>query len=298
MLSIIIINYKNEKKTISFVQNELSKISLPHLIVIVNNEATTESDEILVKELHAVLITEISMTPISALIFVISQSENLGFAKGNNLGVEFVTKYFDTAHFLFTNNDIQFISEKAVESLINKLDGLDDDIALIGPRVIGLDGKNQSPEPYVSFWNQYIWMYWLTPFISKKKKKKIFKLDYSENAIEGCHYKITGSFFIIKAIDFLNCKMMDPNTFLYGEEVILSERLKEIGKKAYYFPEVTILHEYSQTISTYLDRKKRISLQFESECYYYSTYRKVSQISIFIGKFSVNYYLKLKRIKS
>jgi len=287
MLSIIITNYKNEKKTISFVQDELSKISLPHLIVIVNNEATTESDEILVKELQAVLITEISKTPKSALIFVISQSENLGFAKGNNLGAEFVTKYFDITHFLFTNNDIQFISKKVVESLINKLGCLDDDIALIGPRVLGLDGKNQSPEPYVSFWNQYIWMYWLTPFISKKKKNKIFKLDYSENAIEGCHYKIMGSFFIIKAIDFLNCKMMDPNTFLYGEEMILSERLKEIGKKVYYFPEVTILHEHSQTISIYIDRKKRYLLQFESLCYYYSTYKKVSQISIYIGKFSV-----------
>lgn len=298
MLSIIIINYKNEEKTITYVNEELVKVTTPHIIVIVNNSATIESNQNLVKNLNAVLVTDISVVrKCENNCYIISQIDNLGFAKGNNLAASFSMKHFDITYFLFTNNDIHFVDTDVVEKLIVRINTLPD-IALIGPKVIGIDGRYQSPEPYTSFWNRYVWMYWLTPFISKKKKKKIFKLDYSENAIEGCHYKITGSFFIIKAIDFLNCKMMDPNTFLYGEEVILSERLKEIGKKAYYFPEVTILHEYSQTISTYLDRKNRISLQFESECYYYSTYKKVSQISIFIGKFSVNCYLKLKRIKS
>lgn len=296
MLSIIIINYKNEKKTISFVQNELSKISLPHIIIIVNNEATTESDEILVKELQAVLISEISKTPISALIFVISQSENLGFAKGNNLGVEFVTKHFEITHFLFTNNDILFISENVVESLFNKLGCLDDNIALIGPKVIGLDGENQSPESYIPFWNRYIWMYWMTPFLSSSKKKKLFKLDDTQTAKEGVYYKVMGSFFIVKRADFVKCGMMDPNTFLFGEEIILSERLKAIGKKIYFFPEVTVLHEHGHTTSNYLSAKNKILTQFSSECYYYTVYRKVSHFSILIGKLSLRCYLKLKKI--
>lgn len=296
MLAIIIVNFKNESKTISYIQNEIVKIDLPNIVVIVNNSATSESDSILTKGLQSELIIDITKTPSKNSRFVVSHPENLGYAKGNNLGVAFAIKHFDITHILITNNDIRFISNNAVKSLINKLSSLNDDIALIGPRVIGLDGKDQSPEPYYSFWSRYVWMFWLTPFLSSNKKIKLFKLNYSQLATEGVHYKVMGSFFIVKKTDFVSCGMMDANTFLFSEEVILSEKLNMIGKKVYYYPEVVILHEHSQTISSHLNTKKKILSQFSSECYYYRTYRKVSKLSILIGKFSILCYLKLKKI--
>ena len=207
------------------------------------------------------------------------------------MGVEFATKHFDINYILFTNNDIRFLNCNVIEALISKLDSLNNEIALIGPRVIGLDGKNQSPEPYYPFWNRYVWMYWLTPFLSSSRKGKFFKLDYSQTAKEGIHYKIMGSFFIVKKIDFLSCGMLDPNTFLFSEEVILTERLNSIGRKVYYYPDVAVLHEHGMTISNHLDKKKKLLTQFISESYYYSCYKNVSELSIFIGRLSVNLYL-------
>ena len=295
MLAIIIVNFKNEDKTISYIQNEIVKVDVPNIVVIVNNSATSESDNTLTTGLQSELVIDITKNPAKNSRFVVSHPENLGYAKGNNLGVEFAIKHFDITHILITNNDIRFISNNVVKSLINKLDSLNN-IAIIGPKVIGLDGKNQSPEPYVPFWNRYIWMYWITPFLPSNKKVKLFKLDYSQLATEGVHYKVMGSFFIIKKSDFVSCGMMDTNTFLYGEEVILSERLNAIGKKVYYFPDVTVLHEHGQTISNHLDAKRRKLNQFLSESYYYSTYRKVSNLSILIGKFSLNCYIKMKKV--
>ena len=298
MLGIIIVNYKNEKKTISFVRNVLSFVNLPSIVIIVNNEASSESNKILVSELEGELITDISKTPNSQSLYVISNPENLGFAKGNNIGVEFAIKYFDISHILFTNNDILFINENIVESLIIKLESLGDKIALIGPRVLGLDGRNQSPEPYISFWNRYFWMYWITPFLSTKKKCRLFKLDYSNNAIEGIHYKISGSFFLVKSKDYIACGMMDSNTFLYGEELILSERLKNIDKFCYFYPTVSILHEHCQTTNSYLSNDSRQTLRFKNECYYYRKYMKVSGTSIIVGRFSLKFYMFLKKISS
>lgn len=295
MLSIVIINYKDEDRTIAYVQDEISKIQCPHLTVIVNNSATVESDNCLVNKLNGMLVTDVTQKPESSKCYIISSPDNLGFAKGNNLGAEFSVTHFTISHFLFSNNDIHFIDSDVVERLLDKLDSLNT-VGMIGPKVKGLDGKNQSPEPYCSFWNRFIWMYWLTPFLSSDKKSKLFNLNYSQDAQEGEHYKVMGSFFIVVAADFINCGKMDPNTFLYAEETILTERLKAINKKVYYYPQVAVLHEHGKTINQHFKTNNSMKLQFESESYYYRTYKSVSSFSIALGYLSLILYIKLKSL--
>ena len=293
MLAIILVNYKDEVRTAVYVKEELSKISIPHYIIVVNNSSTPESDNKLNSDLNAVLTTDIQARPVVSECYIISQPENLGFAKGNNLGATFALQHFKINHFLISNNDIRFIDSNVVEKLVERLDSLHN-VGLIGPKVVGLDGRKQSPEPYLSIWNRYVWMHWLTPFLSTKKKAEMFKLDYSEIAEEGVHYKIMGSFFIVKAADFQGCGLMDPNTFLYSEELILSERLKSIGKYNYYFPQVAVLHEHGQTINQHINHRKSTILKFKSESYYYHKYRGTSMLSIYFAGLFFNLFLYLK----
>ena len=293
MLAIILVNYKDEVRTAVYVKEELSKISIPHYIIVVNNSSTPESDNKLTSDLNAVLTTDIQARPVVSECYIISQPENLGFAKGNNLGATFALQHFKINHFLISNNDIRFIDSNVVEKLVERLDSLHN-VGLIGPKVVGLDGRKQSPEPYLSIWNRYVWMHWLTPFLSTKKKAEMFKLDYSEIAEEGVHYKIMGSFFIVKAADFQECGLMDPNTFLYSEELILSERLKSIGKYNYYFPQVAVLHEHGQTINQHINHRKSTILKFKSESYYYHKYRGTSTLSIYFAGLFFNLFLFLK----
>jgi GT2 family glycosyltransferase len=295
MLSIIIVNYKNEEKTISFVKNELSKVSIPHIIVIVNNEAYQSSNNKLVSELDAELITTIdTFIKSEKKCFVIAHPQNLGFARGNNLGVLFSMNHFNIDFLLFTNNDIRIIDGDVVEQLIMKIKRLND-VAVIGPKVIGTNKELQSPEPYITFWNRYFWMYWATPFLSKRIKTKIFKLNYSKKAQEGYHYKVMGSFFLANSGDFVKCEMMDPETFLYSEEVILSERLKNINKLVYYYPDVAVFHEHSASISQYYTSKSKVLMQYESDSYYYSRYKGISSFSIFLGRLSVLLHLYIMK---
>jgi GT2 family glycosyltransferase len=66
--------------------------------------------------------------------------------------------------------------------------------------------------------------------------------------------------------------MMDPETFLYSEEAILSERMKLIGKRIYYYPSVAVLHEHGNTTKKLFDKFKVRQLKFESDSYYYRKY--------------------------
>lgn len=281
MLSVIVINFRMEDLTVRFVSEELSKIKIPYKTVIVNNAANDESNAALCSSLSAELVCDDSECDLSRDCFVLSSGENLGFAKGNNLGAEF-SRRFDPEFILFANNDIVFQDEDVVERLMEKLAAVQD-AGVIGPRVVGIDGALQSPHPFRSFWDKEVWMYWSSLFWSKEKKIKEFSLDYSEKASEGFHYYVMGSFLLVRAEDFYACGMFDPHTFLYAEEPILSERMAAVGKGVYYLPSVTVIHAHGATTAT-LPNGKRRDWQFESNMYYYRTYCHTGPFLLMLGR--------------
>lgn len=295
LLAVIVINYRMEELTIKMVQQELSKIVIPHKTIVVNNDATDTSNNLLTRELNAQLILnpEEQIADMDKDAFIISSKENLGFARGNNLGVMFCKKMFAPDYLLFTNNDIQFSDADVVERLINKMQSLPN-VGVIGPRVVGLDNKEQSPHPYLSFWDRMIWMYWSTFFYSKKKKRHRFLLDYSQNAEEGFHYYVMGSFFMVRASDFYQCGMMDPKTFMYAEELILSERMKSIGRGVYYYPQVCVIHAHGATTSKFARGKSR-DWKFDSLLYYYKNYLHVGWSMLQLGRLT-HWLMKHKHI--
>ena len=278
ILSVIIVNYKNEDMTVSFVLDELSKIAVSHNVVIVNNAATCETDQVLSSKLKAEIVYEHrEIKNRNSGVYVLHNDDNPGFAKANNDAVEFVRKNFNPNYLLFTNNDIKFIDTNVVEALINKISVLPT-TGIIGPKVIGLDGKLQSPEPFETFYKRMIKPY-LDPFFSWLPSCKS-KSNYSDNAKEGVHYRVMGSFFLCNSSDYYDCGMMDPNTFLYFEECILSERRKKIGKNVYYYPCVQVLHAHNQTIGKFTSFKKQRDYMFESGAYYFKNYKNVSSFYI------------------
>lgn len=280
MLAITTINYKDEERTIQFVKEEVPKITTPHAVIIVNNGSTAESSHKLRSALPSCIILD--------------SPENIGFAKGNNLGAEYAREHIfnsltEENYFLFTNSDIKFKDSNVVEVLIDKISSLPD-ASVIGPKIIGIDGRPQSPFPFQKFMDRHFWIYWGNLFMSKKRKAERLGLDYSEHAQEGYHYWVSGSFFLIKAKDFFACGEMDPATFLYCEEPILSERLKKIGKKEYYFPAVSVIHEHGATTTKTHSRQNLRKYTIQSEFYYYKTYIGTPQWQINLARFT--YWLK------
>ena len=281
MVAIVVVNYKTDELTISYVMTELSKVFVSHKTVVVNNAATEESNARLCSGLGAKLVKDLSEDA-QGDVFVLPSPDNLGYAKGNNLGAEFCMKHFCPDFILFSNNDIQFQDDDVVERLVEKMNEIPE-AGAIGPKVVGLDGKLQSPYPYKSFWAREVWMYWSSLFYSKEKKASKFQLDYQQNAKEGFHYYVMGSFILVRASDFAACGMFDQNTFLYAEEPILSERMAAIHRKMYYYPEVSVLHAHGVTTSRTAAKKSR-DWQFESDLYYYRKYRNVSRPMVCLGR--------------
>ena len=143
MLVIVIVSYKNNRRTIQYVREELSKIVLPHRIVIVNNGSTIEESRELSNELGAELLSVQDVPSVANRIFVINNPQNSGFSIGNNIGARMAMDYLDADYILFSNNDLRFLDTDVVERLQQTLKE-HPEIGIIGPRIVGLDGSPKS----------------------------------------------------------------------------------------------------------------------------------------------------------
>ena len=256
MIGIVIVSFRSDDRTVTFVREELSRIRIPYRLVVVDNGGDKDSN--LQNRLPDATVL---------------RAGNKGYAAGCNLGARWLREHVDPDAILFSNNDIRFQSDDVVDTLYQEL-FRHDDVGAIGPCIVGKDGRRQSPEPYQGLWNRYVWMYLLTPFLSLERKVEKFRLDYSEKASEGYHYKLMGSFLMVRADAFFEAGCFDENTFLYAEEPILSERLSAIGKRCWFCPAVTVVHEHGAVIGASYKRKEMDRMQFRSMAYYYRRYRK------------------------
>lgn len=264
-LSVIVVNYNNPDRTIRFIREECPKIKMEHSVIVVDNGSSP------------VTVAKLQME-LSDAATVISNPENEGFARANNRGAQYAIEHLSPAFLLFVNNDIVFSSADVVDVLAAKLESLPD-AGMIGPKVVGLDGRLQSPEPFMTFSQRNILPYW------GKFLKRDY--DYAERAQAGFHYRLMGSFMLMRAADFEACGGMDSATFLYAEEAILSERLRKIGKGVWYEPSVSVLHEHGVTTSKAFSRQRIRRMKLESEIYYYKTYRKVSFVEIAVARLTL-----------
>lgn len=260
MLGIVIVSYRSDEQTIRFVREEMSRIRVPHRIVVVDNGVGAGQVSPMAKLLTGVAVIS---------------TDNNGYAAGNNAGATWLLQQGPVSAFLFTNTDLVLASDDVVDKLYGRLMELYD-VGAIGPEVVGLDGCRQSPRGYLGLWDRYVWMYLSTPFLSPERKNRRFLLDYAERAQEGPHYFLSGSFLMVKASCWEEMGHLDEETFLYAEENILFDRLQHIGKCCWFYPQVRVIHEHAKTINAAYDARKRGRMQFESMAYYYRTYRGYS----------------------
>lgn len=277
MIGIVIVSYRNIDGTVSFINDQLSKIALPWKVVVIENSTEHSVGKEIANRCGGIHLmpnsTDASLT--SHRVFVISLFNNLGFARGNNLGAEFLLSHFKCDYLLFTNDDIIIDNKNVIEIMIKSFQK-DDRIAVIGPQILGVDGIPQSPHyKVITPQRQIGWK--LLWFLRRKRKHS----DYRPISISGYCYWVSGCFFLIKTTDFLAIEGFDPRTFLYSEEVILAERLKKIGKKEYFCADTKVVHWGGCSTKNLKNKQLRCHLK-QSNNIYYLNYLKCNPIWVWL----------------
>lgn len=221
----------------------------------------------------------------SNLPTLILNSHNYGYAKGNNIGLKYVKRVGFRYAFVM-NNDV-ILTEKVSSVLIDVLEK-NPKGAVVGPKVVGPDGKSQGP-----FWKPGLFDYFLFPvfypLIYPLFKLRIFL--YNNFINNSCRkngyvqvYRLMGCFMLIDLEKIEKVGWFDENTFLYAEELILSEKLKEKGYKTFYTNSVEVFHEHEISTKNFFG-EKRLKMLIESDLYYFKTYRGYGKMRISLIKF-------------
>ena len=92
--------------------------------------------------------------------------------------------------------------------------------------------------------------------------------------------------------------MFDENTFMYAEEMILSERLKRHGYQVYFCNDIEVIHAHGDSVNKVEDRSEPVKWSHESISYYFGKYRGTSEVVLFLGRLTCNLYLFIYRLKN
>lgn len=214
-ISIIIVTYNN-KKTIKSCIDSVLKYTPGCEIIVVDN-ASKDNTVKLVKRYKQ-------------KVMVVKSNTNLGFSKGNNLGVRYTT----CEYLVFLNPDTEVEEKEAFTKMKDVLEK-NKNFGLIGPRFVYPDGSSQYTVRNM-------------PTISAAFKQYILKVKgaydfYDPNCVDLCEVEsVVGACMIIKKDIFLKVGGFDEKYFLYYEDLDLCRKIRENGLKIGYLPSVNIKH--------------------------------------------------------
>ncbi|SHI32699.1 Glycosyltransferase, GT2 family [Mesonia phycicola] len=172
---------------------------------------------------------------------LIQNKENLGFSKGNNIGVNIAK-----GKYICLLNPDTIVGENVFSCLLNFAEQ-HQDLGIVAPQLIDGTG-NFLPESKRNI---------PTPKIAFQKLLKINKNYYSKLAEEetGKVDILVGAFMLMQKSKYKAVGMLDEDYFMYGEDIDLSYKFLKAGYQNYYIGSQKVLHYKGE--STLKDKKYR-----------------------------------------
>ena len=242
-LSIIIVNYNTKDLLIQCLESLDQALSLVtcHVspeIIVVDNGSTDGSVEEVEKRYKQ------SLRPYGLEdIKILRSRQNLGFAKGNNVGIKQARGRF----ILLLNSDTVVEKNTILEML--KFMEKNPKVGAATCKVVFPDGTLDPachrgfPTPWAS----------LTYFLGLEKlfpKSRLFGQYHLGFLPMDKPHEIdspTGAFYLMKREVIDKVGLLDGDYFMYGEDLDWSYRIKQAGWKIMYYPDIKIVHFKKQS---------------------------------------------------
>jgi GT2 family glycosyltransferase len=292
-LGVVLLDYKTPERTIAFFNDTLSKIKISHASVIVNNTRSKIIHRLLVSKTGSVDANVYPKGSQKKNRFVLTTGQNEGYARGNSKGIEFLLRNYDCQYLLVLNNDLEITD---IHQILLKLIGVANerkDIGIIGPTIQNDRGIDQNPFIGLNI-GTYTLRNALNPFFMLIKiLNRKFDQPALQNAPSGYYPHVSGCFMVIRANAYVQSGGFDKNTFLYAEEAILSERMKNAGFKSFYQETPPIRHKEGLTIDLFVNTESKLTINNASIMYYFEKYTQASKTELRLCKASFWLYLRV-----
>lgn len=245
-IAFLILHYKNIKETVECIESILKNVKYKNYnIVIVDNGSNNNTGESL-KERYKNY----------EIIKVIINKENLGFAKGNNIGFCYIKNELHSDFIVMINSDIIIKQEDFCEKLIKKYN--ENQFHIAGPDIILSNGIHTNPvnvtcknledlKKMIRLKKRQIFlcrhkMEFLNIMISKIKNKL-----YRVGTVDKKYFQLHGAAIIFSPLYINMYNGLYDGTFLYFEETILRYICDRDDLKMSYLKDLQVIHKESKT---------------------------------------------------
>jgi len=252
-ISIVILNY-NDKEYLKRCLQSLEHCSKSRQVeVIVSDNASVDgSVEMVAAEFPSAR--------------VLKNTENLGFTKGNNVGIR-----ASTGRYVFLlNSDIKVL-DGCIDAMAQFLDG-HPEVGIAGPRILNRDMSHQSScRQYPTLWNNFCQAAGLAKFFRGSKffsgeHMFFFKGDrvMDVDVLVGC-------FSALRRAAIEQVGMLDENFYMYGDDLDWCRRFRHGGWRVVFNPGAQAIH-FMGTSTTRKDPVRYGLLQQQSVLRYWRKY--------------------------
>jgi N-acetylglucosaminyl-diphospho-decaprenol L-rhamnosyltransferase len=167
---------------------------------------------------------------------LLAQSENVGFPRGNNIGL----KAASGRHVLLLNPDTEIIGD-ALATMVNYLDE-HADVGIVGPNTLNSDGTTQSskrrfPTLIVGFFEST----WLQNYAPKTLMDRYYAADVADGEISDVDW-VQGSALMARREVYEQIGGLDEGFFMFSEELDWCKRAKKAGWRVVYIGTAQITH--------------------------------------------------------
>ncbi|MEO8234470.1 MAG: glycosyltransferase family 2 protein [Flavobacterium sp.] len=273
-LSIIILNYNVRyflEQCVLSVQNAIEGIDAE--IIVIDNNSSDDSCKMMKQRFPNVKL--------------ISNEENLGFPKGNNIGVAQAK-----GEYICILNPDTVVAEDTFTKILAFAER-QKNLGIVGCKLIdGIgnflpESKRGVPTPFVAF----------TKIFGLYKFSKHFGKYYAQHLHENETGKVdilVGAFMVMKRELYLEVGGFDENCFMYSDDIDLSYMVLQKGKSNYYFHETTVIHYKGESTikdETYMKRFQ------EAMNFFYKKHFKVSVSFSLFMKIGIVFFSFIKRFQ-
>ena len=199
---------------------------------------------------------------------LIKSSENLGFAKGNNLGI----RRCQGRYIALVNPDV-IVFPGCLDALADFLDQ-NPKVGNVGPRVFEPDMSMQSTcRRFPTLWNNFCDA---TGLATRFKNSRLFAGEHLFYFPHDRTLKVdvlVGCFSFIRREAFDTVGLLDEGLFMYGDDVDWCRRAWKAGWEVVFFPGARAIHDRGKTTAPY---PVRFALaQQRSVLYYWLKYHGI-----------------------
>lgn len=220
LVYIIILNW-NGKHLLDRCLKSLKTLTYSNYkIVVVDNGSTDGSQEFIFKNYPEV--------------HLIKNKKNLGFAEGNNRGIRYAILN-NAEYIVLLNNDTEVTAEW-LNKLVEKAEK-NSSIGILGSKMLlYADPKKINSTGLNLNWLGYCWDRGLYEENTEKWNK--------EDVVLG----VSGSALFVKRQVIEKIGLLDPNYFIYFEDIDFCMRAWNAGYECLYVPDAIIYHRFSATV--------------------------------------------------